>query len=280
MEGSRAQSFDINNEVLRKLQQEGLHQSNGAVYIDYFGHSSFRITSPSGVTILIDPWRNDSAWGLWFFETFPEVTVDIALSTHAHFDHDALHLPKARITMERLIGEYNFADVKIIGLGDKHLSHCTGKTRWTEVQHDIGENFAPPNNNLHMDNSILVVECGGLRIVHWGDNRKQPDAFVHNYLKNNDIDVLFLPIDESEHILRYAEANEIMKEYLPALTIPMHYYLRGVNTVLSTLQPAEEWVRAQENVLDIKSHRLSIVQNQFERSGSQVAYFGNFFTKE
>ncbi len=280
MEGSRAQTFNINNEELRKLQAKGLEKSKGQVHIDYFGHSCFRITSPNEFKFLCDPCPMHDAWGWWFPTTFPEVKVDIALSTHAHFDHDALHLPKARITIERLIGEYALSDLKIIGLGDKHLSQSKGKTRWTDIQYDIGENFSPPNNNLHMDNCILVVECGGLRIVHWGDNRVQPDAFVDNYLKNHEIDVLFLPVDESRHILHYEEADNIMKAYSPALTIPMHYYVKGANTVLSTLQPAEEWVRSHGDVLDIQSHRLSLAENQFVRNGSKVAYFGNFFTKE
>ena len=105
MEGSRAQSFDINNEKLRKIQKGAL-QPSGAVQVDYFGHSCIRIVSPLGLSILIDPWRNDPDWGWWFPEDFPEVEVDIAISTHAHFDHDALHIPKALITMERMVGTY------------------------------------------------------------------------------------------------------------------------------------------------------------------------------
>lgn len=279
MEGSRAQSFDINNEGLRLLQKQGKVESHGSVHVDYFGHSAFRIISPNGFSILIDPWRNDSAWGMWFPQEFSDVTVDIALSTHAHFDHDALHLPKARMTMERLIGEYSLGDIKITGLGDKHISHSTGKTRWTEVQNDFGEDFSPPNNNLHMDNCIYVVECGGLTLVHWGDNRAQPDAFVHEYLKSIDIDVLFIPVDESEHILLYTDADRIIKEYSPALTIPMHYYVKGANTVLSTLQPAEPWVRSHENVMDIGSHRLSLEKGQYPRTGERIAYFGDYFTR-
>ena len=279
MDGSRAQIFDINNEKLRELQKLGVSESKGMVHIDYFGHSCHRITSPNGISILIDPWRNDAAWGLWFPNDFPEITVDMAVSTHAHFDHDALHLPKARMVMERPVGTFALSDVRITGLADKHMSHCVGKTRWTEVQKDFGEDFSPPNNNLHMDNCIMVVECAGVTVVHWGDNRAQPDAWVHEYLKNLEIDVLFLPVDESEHILTYSQADEIMKNYSPALTIPMHYLIHGANTVLSTLQPAEPWVRSHDNVMDIASHRLSLEKNQYKKDGSCVASYGNHFTK-
>ena len=105
MEGSRAQSFEINNEKLRSVQEGKQVPSSTPVLVDYFGHSCVRIVSPLGLSVLIDPWRNDPAWGWWFPVDFPEVKVDIALSTHAHFDHDALHIPKALITMERMVGD-------------------------------------------------------------------------------------------------------------------------------------------------------------------------------
>ncbi len=280
MEGSRAQSFDINNELLRKAQATGIVESSGKVSLDYYGHSSFKVTTPNGISVLIDPWRNDSAWGLWFPRDFPEITVDIAIATHAHFDHDALHMPKARIVMERLIGEYTLSDLKIIGLGDKHLSNCVGKTRWTEVQLDFGESFLPPNNNLHMDNCIYVIQSAGVTIVHWGDNRPQPDEWVDNYLKNLNIDILILPIDESEHILTYKQAKEIMLRYSPALTVPMHYLIRGTNTTLSTLQPADEFISNVENVMNINSARLEINANEHDKKGEVVAFFGdNVFTE-
>ena len=63
----------------------------GKVTIDFYGHAAFKMTSPAGLTMLFDPWRNDpsGAWGLWFPKEFPEIEVDAVISTHAHLDHDA-----------------------------------------------------------------------------------------------------------------------------------------------------------------------------------------------
>ena len=60
--------------------------------VAYFGSSAFKITSPKGVSVMIDPWRNHPSrkWD-WYFHDFPITEVDIGASTHAHFDHDALH---------------------------------------------------------------------------------------------------------------------------------------------------------------------------------------------
>ena len=65
MEGSRAQSFEINNEKLRSVQEGKQVPSSTPVLVDYFGHSCVRIVSPLGLSVLIDPWRNDPAWGWW-----------------------------------------------------------------------------------------------------------------------------------------------------------------------------------------------------------------------
>lgn len=274
MEGSRAQSFDINNEKLRTMQGHTFSpREAGKVNITYFGHSCIHITSPKGITILIDPWRNDDAWGWWFPQDFPEIHVDIALSTHAHFDHDALHLPKALIALERLIGVYEIGDVRITGLADKHMSESVGKTRWTEIQKDLNEDFSPPSNNLHMDNIIFVIETGGTRMAHWGDNRPIPDDFVDTYLKEHPLDVLFLPVDESEHILSYTQADTLMKSYQPGITIPIHYLMHGVNTSLSTLQPCQPWVETHQQIVDLPSYSLTLTPGKFKQNGKAVGAF-------
>ena len=53
---------------------------------------AFKLTSPRGITVVVDPWRNDPSgvWGVWYKQNFPFVTADVGLSTHAHFDHDGL----------------------------------------------------------------------------------------------------------------------------------------------------------------------------------------------
>ena len=72
-EGSNAWSFPENNNRMTAFQRSGDNSSKeGQVSLEYFAHSSFRITSPGGMTIVIDPWRNDpsGAWGQWFPEEY------------------------------------------------------------------------------------------------------------------------------------------------------------------------------------------------------------------
>jgi hypothetical protein len=99
--GAHAQQPDIsaaaspvwNDNSLITVQKDGGDPTrSGDVKIVFYGHDAFKITSPTGLTVLTDPWRND-ATGLypkWFLNEFPALRVDTVLSTHAHFDHDAV----------------------------------------------------------------------------------------------------------------------------------------------------------------------------------------------
>ena len=130
---------------------------------------------------------------------FPDVAVDIAASTHAHFDHDALHRPDAHVCLDRPIGTVHvFGDVKITGIADKHVSEAPpGSTYdWPEMYlKTSGIDARPPNNPRQFDNTIIIVEMGGMRIMHWGDNRPNPNPHVWEMI--GQVDVALLPIDGS-----------------------------------------------------------------------------------
>jgi L-ascorbate metabolism protein UlaG (beta-lactamase superfamily) len=221
---SRSWEFLENNANVIKAQQNGgSDQILGNVAIDFFGHMAFRITSPNGLTIVIDPWRNDpsGAWGSWFPKEFPEIPADLVLSTHAHFDHDAVHRVHAAATLERLPVTLTLGDVKITGLADKHQCRAPGWYKWTDVGTEAGQDFCAPTNAMHMDNVIQVISTGGIRIAHWGDNRPTPARNVMDALKG--VDVLILPIDDSHHILNDDQVRRIIDELQPKIVIPAHY---------------------------------------------------------
>jgi hypothetical protein len=91
------------NSLIAVQKQDGDPARSGDVKIEFYGHDAFKITSPIGLTFLTDPWRNDSTglYPKWFLNEFPAIRVDIILSTHAHFDHDAVERPKGLMVFER-----------------------------------------------------------------------------------------------------------------------------------------------------------------------------------
>ena len=226
----------------------------GDVKIEFYGHDAFRITSPAGLTVLSDPWRNDptGVYGKWFLNEFPAIRVDIVLSTHAHFDHDAVERPRGLTVLERLVGQFKLGDIEITGLADKHKCEPAPPDKPTSVSADLHVETCPPNNVIGLDNAIQIVETGGLRIAIWGDNRPVPDPSLDRYLKN--VDVLILPV---ETVLTREEVNAIVQKYDPKAVIPSHYFLKGLTTTVSGLMSPEEWVNDQETVNHADVRRLN-----------------------
>jgi L-ascorbate metabolism protein UlaG (beta-lactamase superfamily) len=236
-----------NHNKMIALQEDGADaasaQTPGDVEIAYFGSSAFRITTPMGVTLMVDPWRNfpTEKWD-WYFHDFPKVAVDIGVSSHAHFDHDALHRLDAHVLLDRLIGCYEFADLRITGIADKHETDSRFAT-WDYkkvISHFDGIDIEPPDNPRSWDHCLLLIETGGLRILHWGDNRHNPPPQVLERLGK--VDILLLPVDQSRHVMGYQMGEQVIDSVRPHVVIPHHYYIFHVTQRQSTLMPADEWV--------------------------------------
>ena len=257
-----------NNNQLIAIQKKGGDSARAAdLKIEFYGHDAFKITSPQGVSVLTDPWRNDStgAFPKWFIRDFPAIRVDVVLSTHAHFDHDAVERPRGLMVLERLVGEFKLGDVEITGLADKH--------KCDPAAADAGEN-CPPNNVIAMDNSIQVIQTGGMRIAVWGDNRATPDGAWDRYLKN--VDVLVLPV---EGVLDRGEAEAVIQRYDPKAVIPAHYYVSGLTTDTSGVEKVDGWVNEQEkkhvDVRRLESADLTLNVSALKDAHRRVYYFGD-----
>ncbi|MGI9421088.1 MAG: MBL fold metallo-hydrolase [Geminicoccaceae bacterium] len=261
-----------NNHVLDL--QKSAEAAGAEITIDYYGHCAFRITSPSGLSLLFDPWRNDpsGAWGLWYPNEFPKAVVDVCMSTHAHFDHDALFRPESTMVLDRMVGSWNFADVAITGIADKHACEAPGWYQWTNALAEFGQNACPPDNPGHMDMVMYVVETGGIRTLIWGDNRHNPPDEVWEAMGR--IDVLTLPVDGSEHILSYEQGNAIVDRLKPKVVIPTHYLNEATTLTLSTLAPADEWVESQKSFTKLDGASLTLAAGEIEGMSQEFRYFG------
>jgi L-ascorbate metabolism protein UlaG (beta-lactamase superfamily) len=274
-ENSAAPFPPWNNNSLITIQREGGDPARaGDVKIEFYGHDAFKITSPKGLTVLTDPWRNDSTgvYPKWFLNEFPALPIDIVLSTHAHFDHDAVERPNGLMVLERMVGQFKLGDIEITGLADKHQCDSTSA--------DSQAKTCPPNNVTAFDNSIQIIQTGGLRIALWGDNRAVPDPSLDHYLKN--VDVLILPV---ETILSRAEVDAILRRYDPKVVIPAHYFLNGLTTDISGLESADGWVNDWEkvhhgDVRRLDTANLTLNPAALKAPHPRVYYFGDHFEKK
>jgi transposase-like protein len=166
-----------NDNSLITVQKKGGNPTrSGDVKIEFYGHDAFKVTSPAGLTVLTDPWRNDSTglYPKWFLSEFPAIRVDIVLSTHAHFDHDAVERPKGLMVLERLVGQFKLGDIEITGLADKHKCEPTPADKPDTAFADLHVETCPPNNVIAFDNAIELIQTGGIADRHLG--RQSCDA--------------------------------------------------------------------------------------------------------
>ena len=274
--GLNAWQMTSNHNRMIELQGDTSPALDGPVEIAYFASSAFKITSPRGVSVMIDPWRNhpSRAWD-WYFHDFPLTPVDIGVSTHAHFDHDALHRLDAHVLLDRLIGMYRFGDMTIYGLADKHEtdSSCAIYDYKKLIERFHGTNIEPPNNPRSWDHCLIVVETGGLRIVHWGDNRHNPPDAIWRAL--GDIHIALLPIDGSQHVMGHKHTEHIIERLQPRIIVPHHYYIWDVLQRQSTLQSAEDWVAGRASSERIAGAKRTYRIADVAKEDGTVHFFGD-----
>lgn len=274
--GLSAWKRSSNHNHMIELQSAGATSETDKVEIAYYGSSAFRITSPNGLSIMIDPWRNHPARGWnWYFNDFPLTRVDIGVSTHAHYDHDALHRLDANVLLDRLIGRYSFSDVTIHGIADKHSTDgCCTLYDYKKVMKELhGVDITPPNNPRSWDNCLMVVETAGLRIVHWGDNRSDPPDEVWEQLGK--IDIALLPVDDSEHVMGFKGIDDIIDRLRPKVVIPHHYYIWDLTQRQSTLLPADKWISRMPNVKAMNGPHASYNAQGIQELDRQIHFFGD-----
>jgi L-ascorbate metabolism protein UlaG (beta-lactamase superfamily) len=208
--------------------------SSPALTLTYYGHCAFLWQSPQGVRVLSDPYRNRHD-RYWFTRQFPAVDSDLALITHAHFDHDAAPtLPEATSVL-RLPGELRYRDVSIRGILDEH------------------------SNIWRMPNVMFRLDIAGIRFLHIGDNRVAWPKEVRQAV--GEIDVLMVTVDDSCHLLSYQEVEALITTVQPRVVVPMHYLIPELMTAASTLLPPDGWLATRSAVRRLGRHSVTLASH-------------------
>lgn len=180
--------------------------------LEYIAHAAFVFESPEGVRVAIDPFNSER----WLGYSYPAgVTADAVLVTHPHYDHDASYY-FADTPVYRQPGVFFVGDVRLEGHEGRHAD--------------------PYGREFGQTNTIWVVEAGGVRVAHLGDNGPVDQTLLDALGR---IDVLLVPSDGQEHILKVSEIEAIRAALEPRLTIPMHYRLTGFRDLPASLDPVD-----------------------------------------
>ncbi|MBC7333169.1 MAG: MBL fold metallo-hydrolase [Actinobacteria bacterium] len=173
--------------------------------ITFWGHAMFVIESARGTKIGTDPYDQQVKSRL------PDVSADVVLVSHGHFDHSNISLFKGNPKVIRQAGKTSFEDINIEGVPAYH-DEAKGLKR--------GENI------------IFKFEVDGIKFAHLGDLGHLPDERQVNSLK--DVDILLIPVG-GIYTIDASQALKIINDIKPKVAIPMHYKEEdtkiGVNTL-------------------------------------------------
>jgi L-ascorbate metabolism protein UlaG (beta-lactamase superfamily) len=136
----------------------------------------------------------------------------------------------------------------------------------------FGKKTCPPEEHMEWDNTMFLIETGGLRILHWGDNRQNPPDDVWEMMK--DIDIALLPVSDDGHILTPRWGKKIAEKLNAKVIIPHHYYIEGLNLENAGWElPAVQFTRMMDHTF-LDKDTISLSPEKIKDYKQHVMYFG------
>jgi L-ascorbate metabolism protein UlaG (beta-lactamase superfamily) len=168
------------------------------VTIRYVGHSTFRITSPEGITAATD-YAGFAGEG---------PTPDVVTMNHAHSSHYT-NTPDPAI--RHVLRGWNPEG----GKAEHH--ELIGDVLVRNVPTDIRRyGMVEPYGN-----SIFIFETAGLCIGHLGHLHHVPSD--EHYAEIGRLDILFVPVDGG-YTMAQPAMNEVVQRVRASIIIPMHFF--------------------------------------------------------
>lgn len=221
-------SFCHEVEVVKKVAAT---VSANAVTIEWFGHSTFQLTSSKGTRVLTDPHaRNDLPW--------PSLPQHIVTTSHQHGPHSNIWMAKGNpVVLEGLTSSGD--NWRPINTSVRDISVYT-----VPAYHDKSQGLQRGKN------AIFVFRIDGVCIAHLGD---LGHALTPPQLKMmGKIDVLLIPIAGGFYTITAREAREVTKQISPRIAIPQHYWWDGA---------VEEYVGEHPRVRHVNGRILKIAKS-------------------
>jgi len=235
--------------------------SSGKTEVWWLGQAAFRITTPGGKVIVIDPWVTTNPKTPAQFKNLDAFgKVDLILVTHGHYDHAADAPALALKNNAPVYGPAGLNQVwTALGVLPANLSLRFGKggtiTPWgpdsvkitaVHAEHSseiIWKNPATGKDESHAAGEPVgfIIELeDGFKIYHMGDTGPFGDMkFIGEYYKP---DLVLIPIG-GHFVMDPKAAAYVTNEWLkPRFAIPIHY-----GTIPQLKGTPEEYLKALGN---------------------------------
>ena len=225
------------------------------IKLTWLGHATFRVETPEGKTVLLDPWVMGNP-------ACPAAerdvkNVDLMLCTHGHFDHigDAVEIAKKHsptvVGIPELCGWLGKKGVKNLAEMNKGGTQKAGDIRVTMVHADHSCGITDGDQVVYGGEACgYVIEfSSGLKIYHAGDTNVFGDMRIISELYAPDI--ALIPIGD-HYTMGPREAAYACNLLKAKTVIPMHFgtfpALTGRPSALQKLVPNMEVVELKPGV--------------------------------
>lgn len=216
-----------------------VHADPAPTQLTWYGHAAFKITTPNGRVVLIDPWISNPLNKNAKEDLAKLEKVDLILITHGHFDHVGDAVAIAKRTKAKLVATFDLGTAIVRKLGypkEQFTMETAGnfggeltlldgevKVAFIPAVHSsaIGEEDAK-SEPLAAGNpgGFLVTVRSGPTIYHTGDTDVFSDmALIPAFHK---VDVMLACIGD-HFTMGPSRAAQAVKLVGPRMVVPMHF---------------------------------------------------------
>lgn len=207
--------------------------------IEYLGHSCFKLTESTGISVVCDPYDTTVGYDL------PELTCDAVTVSHHHFDHDYVKAVKGNPVIIDRECSYELTGVEINAIKSFH-DGVRGKKR--------GENL------------IFKFRMDGIDICHLGDLGEACSSELIDLLLP--VNVLLIPVG-GNYTIDAEMAKEYVDRIMPDVVIPMHYRDKGGRIDVEKVDEFTD-LFDEEYVEEIEGNELELMRNDLNGDDTKV----------
>ena len=202
--------------------------------ITWYGHSAFRVTTPNGKVLLVDPWITNPSNQNGKKDLEELQKVDLILITHGHGDHIGNAVDIAKKTGAKLVATSDLMKALVTYSG--FPENQTGRDfmgnfggQITLLEGEVTLQFIPAVHGGAIDTPAGPVYAGqpggflisiknGPRIYHTGDT----DLFSDMALLKGQVDLLLVCIGD-KFTMGPVRAAQVVEMIRPRMAVPMHF---------------------------------------------------------
>lgn len=229
---------------------------SGSTQLLWYGQSAYKLTTPSGKVLLIDPWLENPLNPNGKADLAALKQVDLILVTHGHFDHLGNAVAIAKQTNAKLVSTFDLGQAMVASSGyPKELVTLETQGNFggelTLLNGEVKVAFIPAvhSSSVASDGSpatfagnpsgFLVSVKGGPVIYHTGDTDLFADmSLIPKFRKVS----LMLACIGDQFTMGPQRAAEAVKLVNPTTVVPMHY---GVFNLPGTPEAFSQALRQQ-----------------------------------